>query len=31
MRRFNPTVWTTDQAVGGTDCIFTAQALTTGV
>lgn len=25
------TVWTTDQQVGGTDCIFTAQALTTGV
>jgi hypothetical protein len=25
------TVWTTDQAIGGTDCLFTAQALTTGV
>jgi hypothetical protein len=25
------TVWTTDQAIGGTDCIFTAQAMTTGV
>jgi hypothetical protein len=25
------TVWTTDHSVGGTDCIFTAQALTTGV
>jgi hypothetical protein len=25
------TIWTTDQGVGGTDCIFTAQAFTTGV
>jgi hypothetical protein len=25
------TVWTTGEGVGGTDCIFTAQALTTGV
>jgi hypothetical protein len=25
------TVWTTGEGVGGTDCLFTAQALTTGV
>ncbi len=24
------TVWTTDQAVGGTDCVFTSQSITTG-